>query len=225
MKLITRNSAEIKAFLAIELSKQLNGFGFVYQKSNEWFIKQNGEFNYIIYPYLHSLRNHYSIEVFLYIRQKSIEKIFKKIIHSTTNLTMGNTFGVIYNSANGIEVNHHNMDIRLFQDEDLDAAVETIFGMYENTGKKYFEKYSSLESINAIINSEPLFAIIADIGGTYIDRCIRGMIVNRLIGGQNFIEISEIYSENIRSLNNPNIILEFDKAYNFLIHTKFEITY
>jgi hypothetical protein len=59
------------------------------------------------------------------------------------------------------------MVILLIQDEDIEAAVETLKRYYEDIAKPYFDKYQTLAIIDDIINNPPFDYCPAHVGGNF----------------------------------------------------------
>jgi hypothetical protein len=218
MKLIPMRKGDIEERIVKQISDKLTREGYVYKKSNNWFIYNKGDFEYIIYILLHSRRGHYAIELFLFIRQKKVEQILRKIIGSTTNITMGNTLGVIYNTSDGKQVKHNLMEILLLEEADIDAAAETIEKLYESIMKRYFKKYENLESINNIMNNPPFDYNPANVGGMFDERCMRGLIIAKLINNPKYDQLVEKYDEAIKETMNQESIDNYNEVKNYLVY-------
>ncbi len=220
MKLISLKSEEIKDRIAKEVGFLIANEGFSYKKTNNWFIKTKGDIENIFQMLFHTRTDHYAIEIFLYIRHKKVEKILRRIIGDSTNITLGNTLGVIFNSPDGREVVHNNMEILLIENADIEAACESISFFFQGIARTYFEQFENLEAIDDIVNNAPFDYTPANVGGTFGDRCMRGLVINRLLKKENFIDLIAIYNDEIKGTLNEQIIAEYEKVRDFLMYNK-----
>ncbi len=94
MKLITYKAKEIREIVSSLLNPLFIENGFAYSKSQNWYLKSTGDYDNIFHIVLHNRSDHFSIEVFIYIRQKEVEKELRKTQSNSTEITMGNTLGV-----------------------------------------------------------------------------------------------------------------------------------
>jgi hypothetical protein len=109
----------------------------------------------------------------------------------------------------------NTMQIIVESNADTDAAIESIIDIYLRIGKKYFEKYNSIKKIQAIFNNEPFQESIADIGGMFAYRCIRGLILSKLCNPSKYQKLVEIYDEEILNTS-ADFIDEYEKMKSFL---------
>jgi hypothetical protein len=214
MKLLSLNIKEIKTKIGISLNEVLAKEGFIYKKSSNQFICSRGDYNYFFHLIYTSWSDHYSIDIHLYIGQKKVEGVLKDIIGCSNNITIGNEIGVIYNSPNGKEIINRSMPILIIQDQDVEAAVETLQGYYNKIGKTYFDKYSSLLAMDNIINNAPFDYNPAHVGGGFDDRCMKGLIIARLVDNPNYDELIKAYDKEIKetplhSINNYEKVREY----------------
>lgn len=196
------------------LNEKLTKDGFIYKKTNNQFICSNEEFNYFFHLIYTSWSDHYSIDVHLYIGHKKVEQILKTIIGGSNNITIGNEIGIIYNSPNGREVIKRSMPILVIQDQDVEAAAETLSWYYNNIAKAYFERYSNLSAIDNIINNAPFSYNPAHVGGGFDDRCMKGIIIARLVDNSNYDALIRLYDKEIRetpveSINNYEKVKDY----------------
>jgi hypothetical protein len=220
MKIISFKIDEIRERLSLKLSKSLNNDGFEFKKTNSWFIRTNGEFDHIIYLLLHARTDHYAIEPFLYIRQKQVEKNLKKIVGSEAGITMGNSIGIIYNSPDGKKVVRNLLEVLLIENADIESAVESIEGYYERTVIPFFNKYNSLETLNEIFNNPPFEYNPAHVGGMFDGRCMRGLIIGRLVNNINFEKLVATYDEAIMKTMNQKSINDYNKVKEYLMYNR-----
>lgn len=208
-------SKEIKDKIAFLLGGYLTPDGYTYEKGKNEFVSNSGDFLSFFNMLLSSGSDHYSISVRLYISQKEIEKIYEQVLGKSHGLTMGNTIERICKSPDGKEVYNGDMSILLFQTEDVEAAIESLRGYYNDIAKSYYHQYQSLDAIDQIFNNPPFDYCPAHVGGSFEDRCIKGLIVARLVGNKKYEELVRIYNEaiketmNIASINNYNKFREY----------------
>jgi hypothetical protein len=144
-----------------------------------------------------------------------LEKILGKLQHK---ITLGNDIGRIYRSPDGREVLNANLSIWLRQDEDIDAAIESLLRYYEDIACPYFAKYSTLEAIDDIINNPPFKHCPAHVGGNLDDRCMKGLIVARLTNNSKFEALTNTYDEAIKHTMNSESIENYNKVKEFLMY-------
>jgi len=209
-------SKEIKEKIAWLLNDQLKQNGFVYKKTNNEFISNKSDCSFIFNMLLTAWSNHYSLGVRLYISQKKIEKNYEDVLGKSHKLTIGNTIERICKSSDGREVINGNMVILLIHDEDVTAAVETIVKYYNDIATPYFEKYQTLDAINGIMNNPPFEHCPAHVGGNFADRCMKGLIVAKLIDNPQYEHLVTIYDEVIKETKNTESIENYYKVREYL---------
>jgi len=213
-------SKEIKERIAHEFGEFLSQDNFLYKKTGNEFVRAQNEFTDIFNMLLTAWSDHYSLDVRLYISHKKVEKIFDSIVGKSHKLTIGNTIERIAKSPDGRQVVNGNMYILLLQSEDIDAAVETLNGYYKNFAKPYFERYHSLEAINDIINNQPFEHCPAHIGGNLDERCMKGLIIARLVNNPNYEQLLAAYDEAIKRTMNEKSIENYYKVREYLMYNR-----
>jgi len=209
-------SKEIKVKIAKGLESQLGQNNFVYRKTNNEFVSELPELCFIFNMLLTAWSDHYSLDIRLYISHKKVEKIYESIVGKSHKLTIGNTIERIYKSPDGKQIVNGNMTILLFQDEDIEAAVETLINYYENIAKPYFASYHSLEAINTLLNNPPYDYCPAHVGGSLDNRCMKGLIVARLANDSNFEHLVSVYDEAIKKTMSEESIQKYRKVKEYL---------
>jgi hypothetical protein len=220
MKLMTFTTKDIKENIALQLGENLKQDGFTYKKVKNEFICKRGDFTFIFNLLQTTWSDHYSLDVRLYISVHSIEDIYEKILSKTHRLTIGNEIGRIYNSSDGRQVENGDLHILLFQDEDVMAAAETLDSYYRRIAKPYYERYKTLQAIDDIINNPPFEHCPAHVGGRFDNRCIKGLIVARLVNNPDFEKLVTIYDEEIKGTMNAESIDNYHKVKDYLMHNR-----
>lgn len=211
---------EIRSDVASQLMRKLSPMGFEYKKSdNEFFLKQN-DWTFIFNMLLTKWSDSVSLEVRLFISQKKIEDIYETVLGKSHRLTLGNTIQRIYKSPDGRQVVNGNMDIVMSDNEDILAAVESLEGYYENIAKPYYERYKSLEAIDDIINKPPFEHCPAHVGGRFDNRCMKGLIVARLVNNPKYEHLVTLYDEAIKMTMDSESIESYYKVKNYLSYNR-----
>lgn len=218
---MTLKANEIKERIATELGGKLSKNELVYNKKMNEFRCSTGEYTYIFNIDQVVWSSSYSLHVRLYISQKKIEAILEKIIGKLRHkLTLGQEIERIYKSPDGREVVKGNLSVWLRQDEDVDAAVETLEWYYNEIAKPYFVKYNTLEAIDDIMNNPPFDHCPADVGGNFDNRCMKGLIVARLVDNPNYEKLVTIYDEAIKETMNAESIENYYKVREYLMYNR-----
>lgn len=214
-------STEVKERVASGFGKLLKEDGFVYKKTKNLFLSQREEFDYFFIIEQLSWSDHFSINVHLAISQKKIENILEKIICNVRDkYTFWQDIARIYKSPDHRQIINGNLVVLLFQDEDVEATVESLEGYYENIARPYFKRYESLEAIDDIMNNPPYEYCPADIGGGFDNRCMKGLIVARLVNNPNYNNLLNIYDEEIKGTMNEKSIENYYKVREYLSYTR-----
>jgi hypothetical protein len=219
MELITKKADQIKEEIAKQLKNVFWKDGFVYKKTMNEFKSQKGDYAYIFNIDQVAWSHHYSLDVRLYISQKQIENILERIIGKLRHhLTLGRGIDRIYKSPDGRKVINGNLSIRLIQNEDIEAAVETLEKYYNDIAMPYFERYTTLKAIDDIINSPPFDCCPAHVGGNFDNRCMKGLIVAKLVNNPSYEELVRIYDDKIKGTMNTQSIENYYKVRDYLMY-------
>jgi len=218
MKLMSLKSKEIKEKLAQHLSYHIASDGFVYKKGKNEFINSYGEMRYIFNMLLTAWSDHYSISVRLNISQENIEEIYERILGKSHRLTIENTIERIYVGFGGKWLKNADMSIILFENEDIEAAVDTLVDYYNNIAKPYYKLYQTLDEIDKIINNVPFDHCPEHVGGNFDDRCMKGLIVARLVQNPKYDQLVNIYNEKIKDTMNYDSITNYYKVKEYLMY-------
>lgn len=208
---------EIKERIAQELTPKLTGEGFVYKKGNNEYKWIDGNFTFIFRIELVSWSDHYSINVQLEISQSQIEHIEKTILGKRRqNVTIGADVGRVKLSPDGRKIVNGGLGIILSFEGDVDAAIESLLDYYKTIAKPYFIKYNSLLALDDIINNEPFEHCPAHVGGMFYERCIKGLIVAKLIRNPRYDELERIYNVAIKETFNESFITDYHNVREYL---------
>ena len=220
MKGLTLKSKQIKELIFYGLMDLFLKEGFIYKKTHNQFEKIQTDYSFIFNFLMTSWSNHFSIDIRLYVSQKEIESIYESIIGKSHKLTIGNTIDRIYASPNGREVINGNLTINLYSDEDIEAAVESLEKYYTSIAKNYFNKYQTLKSIDDIINNPPFEYSPGNVGSNFDERCMKGLIVARLVNNPSYENLVKIYDEAIKKTMNEESIANYHKVREFLMYNR-----
>ena len=100
---------------------------------------------------------------------------------------MGGSVGSFVGRSN------RSCEFLLESDREIDAVAEGIVRIFEEFALPYFEKFSSLDAIDAELNRSPQEATPNRVAPWL--RCATGVIVAKLVGRPNYPELVAVYSE------------------------------
>ncbi|MBO9567170.1 MAG: hypothetical protein J7621_30635 [Niastella sp.] len=212
MKLLSYKAKDIKNLIALQLGPKMNQASFFHKKTNNEFVYTGVEYDYIFNMLLTQWSDHYSLDVRLWIRQKKVEKLLQSILGKRHDVTIGNTIERIFFSPDGREVKNGSLGILLIQDQDIEAAVETLDRYFDTIAMLYFNRYDNLEAINDIINNPPFDYSPAHVGGGLADRCMRGLIIAKLQNNPQYNDLGIIYDEAIKKTMSADSIDKYRKV-------------
>jgi hypothetical protein len=196
---VSLKSQEIKDRISSELNLKFITEGFTYKKSSNDFKRSVGNYTYFFCIDQLAWSDHFSINVRIYISQKHIEDILEKILGKQRNrLTLGGNIATIKFSPDGRAIVNESLGIILLFEEDIDAATETLYQYYTDIAKPFFARYNRLEAIDDIINNEPYNHIPAHVSGNCDSRCMKGLIVAKLVNNPRYNELVAIYNEEMK---------------------------
>jgi len=221
MKLITLKANEIKEIISLQLLEVLSDDGFVYKKTMNEFRKTVQGFTYTFNIDQVAWSTTFSLNVRLYISQKQIESILERIIGKQRHkITMGGDIGRIYKTTDGREIINGDLSIWLRQDEDLEAAFESLKWYYKAIAKPYFGRYDNLIAVDDIINNPPFEHCPAHVAGNFYERCMKGLIVARLVNNPDYEKLAAIYDEEIKGTMSEEFIGEYHKVRDYLMYNR-----
>ena len=214
-------SKVIKEIISSSLKEKFSNEGFSYRKTMNEFIRVEANFIYTFNIELLSWSNAFSIYVNLFISQKEIEKNLQKIIGKQQHkITLGQELSRIFKSPDGREVINGDLSIWLKEDKDVEAAIESLEWYYNDIAKKYFNRFQTLEDIDDIINNPPFDYCPAYVGGFFDARCMKGLIVAKLVSNPEYHRLEEIYNKRLLEINNLESIENYTKVRNYLKENK-----
>ncbi|MBV4360369.1 hypothetical protein [Pinibacter aurantiacus] len=213
-------SKEIKESIASQLGKYFMRDGFIYRKTDNEFVSTKGDFVYVFNMLLTTWSDCHTLSVRLYISQKKVEKIYETVLGKSHKLTMGNSIERICKSSDGKEIANTSMAIVLTIPEDIAAAVESLLMFYNEIAKKYYERYQSLLEVDEIINTAPFSHCPAHVGGNFDERCMKGLIVARLVHSEKYEELVQVYDEAIKETMNNESIDNYYKVREYLSYNR-----
>jgi hypothetical protein len=217
MKLITLKAKEIKENISLHLQEILSDDGFVYKKTRNEFSSTIKSFTYTFNIEQVAWSTSFSLGVRLYVSQKQIEFILEQIIGKQRHkITMGGEIGRIYKTPDGREIVNGDLSIWLRQDEDIEAAIESLKWYYEDIAKPYFKRYNNLNAIDDIMNNPPFEHCPAHVAGNFYERCMKGLIVARLVNNPDYEKLAAIYDEEIKGTMSEELIGEYKKVRDYL---------
>jgi hypothetical protein len=208
---------EVKDRIASGLTLQMITEGFTYKKSTNEYKRTDGDYTYFFRIEQVLWSDHYSIDVHLEINQKKIETVVEKILGKQRHkFTIGADIGRIKLSPDGRTIVNGGLQFILLFEGDIEAAIETLYQYYTDIAKPYFKKYSSLDALDDIMNNEPFAHCPAHVGGMFYERCLKGLIVAKLVGNPRYDELVAIYNEEIKETFNEEFITTYKQVRDYL---------
>ena len=99
--------------------------------------------------------------------------------------------------------------------EDVSNSIETLKSYYIDIAKPYFSRFTTLEAFDDFINNPPFEYSPAFVGCYTDERCMKGLIVAKLVNNPNYNSLVATYNELIKrtesneSINNYNKVKEY----------------
>jgi hypothetical protein len=208
---------EVKDSITAGLTLRMITEGFTYKKSTNEYKHTSGDYTYFFRIEQLLWSDHYSIKVDLEISQKQIEAIVEKILGKKRHkFTMGAEIGRIKLSPDGRKIVNGSLGFILLFEGDIEAAIETLHEYYTDIAKHYFSRYRTLTAIDDIMNNEPFEHCPAHVGGMFYERCIKGLIVAKLVDNPRYDELVAVYDEEIKATFNEEFIADYKKVRDYL---------
>jgi hypothetical protein len=213
---------DIKKFIQNDFGSYIIDDGFVYKKTANEFIKIVGDFNYIINIWPVSWSSSYSVDMKLRISQRRVEDILEKILGKQRHrLTFSqDMLERIYYSPDGRKiVKGEGLGLWLYTDDDVYTQLQSLKIYYDNIAKPYFSKFADIDAMDDFINNPPFEHSPAYVGAHTNERCMKGLIIAKLVGNPTYDKLIGIYDEVIkRTLSDvqPDSITNYDKVKEFL---------
>lgn len=192
--------ADIKSAIVKDFGIFMSDLGFVFKKTDNQFIYNIGDYSYIFNMLITSWSDSSSISVRLFVVQKAIEQVYKEILGKSGEFTLyQNMLERIYYSPDGrVNGKGESLGIWIQRDEDMIKANTTLRKYYDEIAKPYFSKFTSLRAFDDYINNMPFDYSPAYVGGTTANRCIKGLIVARMVNNSNYQNLVDTYDEIIK---------------------------
>ena len=213
-------SKDIIKRIASGISEIMDQSDFIYKKTKNEFIRNINKDYFSFNMGLYSFGNEYSLNIQLRISNNRIEDLLEKIIGKSHRITLGNTIERIAKSPDGRKIINGSMFITLIQEEDIDSAIETLERYFTTIAKPYFAKYRTLEAIDDILNNAPFEHCPADVGGNFDHRCMKGLIVSRLVDNPQHNHLVSTYDEAIKETMNTQSIENYYKVREYLMYNR-----
>lgn len=210
----------LKEKIALGVSKELITGGFIYKKAKNEFILSRLGLSFIFNILQTAWSNHFTLSLRLYISHTPVEAVYKNILGHSDGLTIGNTLERISKSPDGKQIVNGSMFITIYQELDIEPAIETLIHYYNEFAKPYYLRYQTLEALDDIINNPPFDYCPAHVGGGFADRCMKGLIVARLVKNLNYENLVQTYDEAIKETMNSESIENYYKVREYLMYNR-----
>lgn len=156
---------------------------------------------------VHVYGGYWQVTPHIYIRNREIEEYYDRLTNSTIDfVTIGGELSVLMTKQlNPSEPIKYN----IATESQLNYCISDISQKMNSFGEEYFEKYNNLSALDKILNDQPeLRSIHMIVNPT---RCIRGLIVAKLINNPKIENLIHIYSQKMEDVN-PESQTEFSKV-------------
>jgi hypothetical protein len=156
------------------------------------------------------------------IRSEAIERIF----HQTSSFAPEHHAGT--STIGGSLANLEALPIATYRcpvtsDDDVLPTVERLMVLFEGKAQAYFARYGSLQAIDQLLNDRPSEPVPGC--GFGLPRETRGLIVARLVGRANYLEILTFYRARLAKLNIGSYLAQFDALATSLSSVEPEYSY
>lgn len=192
---------EVKEAIFNGVEKDFSDEGFKLIKSKDRFdllSKKDG--CRFIYSFLfHGRTSEIAIENFILIEHLETEKLYKVATDQKMSETIGNELGKIVRNPSGKMKDHSSQDIIIRSERDIEAANEDIRNYFKDVAIPYYQKNGNLKRIDEILNDNPTKVSVH--ANTQSFRCMKGLIVAKLIGRENFDELLFEYDKKMRTMS------------------------
>ncbi|MDE3250127.1 MAG: hypothetical protein KGO82_15810 [Bacteroidota bacterium] len=213
-------TSEIKNRIVDGLTTKFNSIGFSFQKKRFEFIGERNGQKFVFNLLITSWSGYWTVSVRLFISILAIERVYEAILGKSHSLTMGNTIERISKSQDGRRIVNGDMSIIIYHIEDVEAAIETLTRYYDTIAVEYFSKYNNLKAIDDIFNHAPFDHCPAHVGGSFDERCMKGLIVAKLVDNRDYEKLSTIYDDVIKGTLNENSITNYYKVKEYLMYNR-----
>jgi hypothetical protein len=150
----------------------------------------------------------------LWISQNKVEEIFQRVVGKWRhNLTFEQSMieRICYSPDGREIVNGPDLTIALIEDEDVFNATKTLETYYDEIAKPYFCTFRDIKSMDNFINNPPFEYIPAYVGGLLEERCLKGLIIAKLVHNPNYERLVEKYDELIKRTKSDDAVQNYNK--------------
>jgi len=201
MKEITLKSSDIKNYILETFGTKIKIDGFAYKKTDNEFVLIDGDYKFIINIELTAWSTSYQLNVKVIISQKQIEDILESILGKQRHrITLGQSMlERLYYSPDGRKNGKgDSLAIWITKDTDVFQLDQVLESYYQNIAKPYFKLFSKLEAFDDYMNKPPFEYPPAYVGGMYNNRCMKGLIVAKLVNNPEYGKLITIYNDEIK---------------------------
>jgi hypothetical protein len=195
-------SQDIKNHISNTFGLEIKKDGFVYKKTNNEFVLIDGDYKFIFNIELTAWSTSYELNVHLRISQKEIENILETILGKQRHrLTLNQEMlERLYYSPDGRKNGKgESLGVWMTKNEDILPLDKILKSYYENIAMPYFKLFSNLEAFDDYMNNPPFEYPPAYIGGALKNRCMKGLIVAKLVQNPNYDELVATYDKWIKA--------------------------
>ena len=222
MKAITLKVKDIKQYINEDFGQMMAVEGFEYKKTNNEYYYKRGGYTYRYNLLLTAWSASYSITLRLYISQHQIEGIYESVLgKSRHGLTFYQSMieRLYYSSDGRKNGKGDDLTIDIVNDEGIYTTIETLKHYYHQIAKPYFGRFKTLEAFDDFINNPPFEYSPAYVGCNTNERCMKGLIVAKLVNNSNYEKLTAIYDELIKGTLSdvqPDSITNYNKVKEYL---------
>jgi len=161
-----------------------------------------------------------TIEPYIYIHNKPIEKIYARITtreieYILDNITIGNKLAdLLANPSGKYMVRNQSLNLFLYSENDINEIAQKLMGYFQEDVLPYFEKYATWKGLDDVFNNNLSYNTVHCL--IEPERSIRGLILAKLIGRKDLNELIILHREKIRSSINENYLIELNRLLEIL---------
>lgn len=193
-----------------ELSKKLLEYNFILKKASSEFIKKNRG-SFLNYSLVFLSRDEgWEINPTMGIRINSIEEIY----HTTSGFEekYQKSTPTISTSIESFLNDGKEHRFTLEEENQINNAVIVFLDIFRNISLPFFEKYSSLKAIDAVLNENPQDTSLTGA----IFKGSKGLILAKLTNRYNYPELVKIYTDQYQQLADGFYLNDFKKLISIL---------
>jgi hypothetical protein len=208
--MVNTEDLKTKVQLFESVNSELAHEGFILQAGKERFVRSHpgGITDLFQLVCLDAKPSGYRVQPNVGIRIETVEDIF----HISSDMepqyqketpTLGGAVGNILTGSS------RSCEFRLASLSDVTAVTTEILRVFREFALPYFDKYSSLPEIDAELNDKPQERT-PNRGMSWL-RVSTGIIVARLVGRDDYLQLVEMYEERMRRENNGFYLKRFQR--------------